>query len=82
MKRIYEKFEELGEAFRDGEHWTHQLSKHTPDECFAWQHGVMEFAKWLDTAGVRIIANPEIDKKIWKDWRTHKPGKFCNCSKK
>ena len=81
MKKIYENFSEMAEDFRAGEHWTHQLSDHTSDDCFAWQHGVMEFAKWLDEVGVKIIENPEIYAKLWENVRTHKPERFNDCCK-
>lgn len=73
MKRIYENFTEIAEAFVDGEHWPHMLSEHSEEECNGWQHGVQEFAKWLDTAGVKIIENPEIYEKLWEEVRTYKP---------
>jgi len=81
MKKIYETFEEIAEEFKDGEHWTHKLSDHIPDECFAWQHGVIEFAKFLDACGVKIIQNPEIHETLWEDIRTFKPDKFHVCPK-
>lgn len=73
MKQIYESFSEIADDFTDGEHWTHQLSNHTADECFPWQHGVKEFAEFLDEMGVKIIQNPEIHAKLWKRIRTFKP---------
>ena len=79
MKKIYETFTEIAEDFRDGDHWTHSLSEHeNGEECFAWQHGVMEFGKWLDKCGVKIIQNPEIHKTLWEDVRTYKPTEFKN----
>lgn len=59
MKRIYETFAEIADDFVEGDHWTHQLSKHTPDECFPWQQGVMEFADFLDKIGIKMIENPK-----------------------
>ena len=77
MKKIYESFEEIADHFRTGESWTHQLSDHTSDECFAWQQGVMEFGKWLDNAGLKIIQNPEIYKELWDDLNMpSKPKKY------
>lgn len=73
MKKIYETFEEIAEDFVDGDHWTHRLSDHTNNECFAWQHGVAEFAKFLDAFGVEMISNPEVYEKLWNELRTHKP---------
>ncbi len=69
MKKIYENFEEIAEDFRTGENWTHFGREHNEDPCSAWQQGAMEFAKWLDTSGVKIIANPEIYEKLWENWR-------------
>jgi len=81
MKKIYETFNEIAEDFKDGEHWTHKLSDHTTDDCFAWQHGVAEFAKFLDACGVKIIQNPDIYETLWEGMRTFKPDKFHICSK-
>jgi hypothetical protein len=75
MKRIYESLYEIAEDFCNGEHWTHLLSDHSPDECYAWQHGVYEFAKFLDSAGVQLVQNPNIYPKLWEEIRTHKPRK-------
>ena len=76
MKRAYESFQEIADDFTDGAHWTHALSEHRTEDCFAWQHGVMEFAEFLDAVGVKMIANPEIYEQLWEDIRTHKPEKF------
>ncbi len=76
MKQAYENFTEIGEHFVKGECWTHSLSDHSPDDCFAWQHGVLEFAKWLDAVGLKIVANPEHYEKLWEMLRTHKPESF------
>ena len=82
MKKVYESFEEIANDFKDGEHWTHQLSDHTSDDCFAWQHGVSEFAKFLDACGVKIIKNTKIHDTLWDDMRTFKPEKFSKCVKR
>lgn len=81
MKKIYESFTEIAEDFTDGLHWTHLLSDHTSDECIPWQHGVQEFAKFLDTAGVKIIENPDVHKVLWDDVRSFKPEKYKKCVK-
>ena len=70
MKRIYESFSEVAEDFVTGEYWTHSLSPHSSSECFGWQKGVQEFAKWLDSSGAKILENPEIYEKLW-DMRSH-----------
>jgi len=82
MKKIYESFMEIANDFVDGEHWTHQLSKHTEDECFAWQHGVKEFAAWLDQCGTKIIENPEIYPTLWGNLMgfNYKHGNNVECS--
>ena len=68
MKRIYETFSEIATDFVDGEHWTHQLSKHPTHECFGWMHGVREFAEWLDASGIDLLCgeDPSIHEKLWK----------------
>ena len=66
MKRTYEKFSEIADAFVNGDSWPHKLSDHEDAECLGWQKGVRQFAKWLDTAGVQIVANPEIYDALWK----------------
>ena len=81
MKRTYEAFWEIADDFVMGEHWTHACSDHTADECLPWQHGVREFAKWLDEVGVKIIENPEIYETLWENVRTHKPTEYAMCSK-
>ena len=75
MKKTYENFLEIGEHFVEGETWTHILSNHTPDECYAWMHGVQEFAHWLDEMGLEIVQNPEIYDKLWDSGRKYKPRK-------
>ena len=82
MKHTYTSFSEMAEGFTDGDSWTHEMSDHTSDECCAWQHGVEEFANWLDECGVKIIENPEIYDKLWDSLRTHKPDKFSHHPKK
>jgi hypothetical protein len=80
---MYESFEEIAVDFKDGNHWTHILSDHKPEECYAWQHGVTEFAKFLDAVGVRIIEDLTICEKLWEEVRTHKPDEstFSDCCK-
>ena len=82
MKRIYESFEEIAESFRDGYSYTHQLSNHSNDECFAWQHGVIEFAKFLDQIGLKLTEDTEIYKKLWDSFESFKPCGFKKCTKK
>jgi hypothetical protein len=65
MKTIYENFSEIAVDFTDGYSWTHRLSNHSDAECLGWQDGVLEFAKFLDTSGVKIIENPEICEALW-----------------
>jgi hypothetical protein len=81
MKRMYENFDEIGEDFRDGMNWPHRCSDHTSEECHAWQHGVMEFARWLDKAGLCIVQNPQVYEKLWDSFRTHKPDNYKECCK-
>lgn len=66
MKHTYETFTEIAEDFTDGSSTTHVLSEHSPEECIGWQHGVSEFAKFLDGSGIKIIVNPEILEDLWK----------------
>ena len=65
MKIIYETFAEIADDFVFGDHWTHKLSKHTPDECFPWQQGVNEFADFLDKVGIKLIKNSNFEEKLW-----------------
>lgn len=76
MKLIYESFSEIAKDFTDGGHWTHAMSKHKPEDCIPWQHGVMEFAKFLDVLGMQIVSNPCVYEELWKDVRTFKPKKY------
>jgi hypothetical protein len=80
MKKIYESFTEIADDFTNGDHWTHALSDHTSDECYPWQHGVDEFAKFLDTCGVKIISNPDIHETLWSDFKHFKPLKYKECA--
>jgi len=80
MKLIYENFSEIAEAFKDGEAWTHTLSPHGSNECISWQQGIREFARWLDTAGVKLIQNPEIYDNLWEDLDTSRC--FCESCEK
>lgn len=48
MTQIPENFTILAETLTYGMSEFHQKSEHRPEECLAWQHGVLEFAKWLD----------------------------------
>lgn len=80
MKKIYESFIEIAEDFTNGDHWTHVCSDHTSEECYQWQHGVQEFAKFLDTCGVKIIANPDIYDTMWDDFKNLKPTKYKECA--
>ena len=80
MKKIYESFSEIADDFTSGYHWTHVCSDHSSDECFPWQHGVDEFAKFLDTCGVKIIANPDIYDTMWDDFKNFKPTKYKECT--
>lgn len=73
MKHKYENFTEIAQDFTKGENWTHQLSEHSSDECPAWQHGVLEFAKWLDTSKIKLVKNEKIYDRLWKEYRTYKP---------
>ena len=73
MKQIYESFSEIASDFCDGDSWTHSLSDHTSDDCLAWQHGVYEFAKFLDGAGIKLVQSPAVYFKLWNKIRTHKP---------
>lgn len=81
MKKIYESFSEMADDFKNGDYLTHKCSDHTPAECFPWQHGVTEFAKWLDACGVRIIQNPEVYETLWDSFSRYKPDSFVPCGK-
>lgn len=77
MKQVYENFADVAENFKGG--WAHQLSDHTPDECFAWQHGVTEFAHFLDGLGLKIIDNPDFHKILWGAFENYKPDSYTPC---
>ena len=66
MKNIYENFEEIADGFCSGDSVTHVFSPHATEECLGWQKGAREFAKFLDGAGMKIVANPEIYDKLWE----------------
>jgi hypothetical protein len=74
MKKIYESFREIAKDFVNGDSWTHTVSSHTEAECLTWQNAIFEFCNFLDTAGVKIVANPEIYEKLWENIRTLIPG--------
>jgi hypothetical protein len=82
MKHIYQSFSEIAETFTRGESWTHCMSKHSRNECEPWQHGVHEFAHWLDACGVKIVENPEIFDVLWDKARTYKPDSYMECPKR
>lgn len=67
MKHIYENFEEIASDFCDGNSFTHDNREHSKAECNGWQHGVKEFAKFLDGHGLSIVANPEIYDVLWNE---------------
>ena len=71
---LYENFQEVADGFVDGESWTHKLSDHPRKACCSWQHGVQEFAAFLDRAGVKI-SGVSVD-QIFDDITTFKPEKF------
>jgi len=54
MKTTYETFAELAEAMTDGGGILHHSSPHSGDDCMPWQHGVKDFAGWLDHIGVKV----------------------------
>lgn len=66
MKRIYENFAEIARDFTDGTSVTHTGSEHKDPECIGWQHGVKEFAEFLDGVGLSLVANPEIHEVLWE----------------
>lgn len=65
MRKIYENFKEIAEDFKNGENWTHTLSRHSSDECFTWQQAIMQFCEWLDAAGIKLPEDPKIYEKLW-----------------
>lgn len=64
MRKFYDTFKEIAEDFTNGESITHNHSKHTVDECIPWQHGVLEFAEFLDRLGLSIVDNLNVN-KLW-----------------
>jgi hypothetical protein len=65
MKNIYQSFEEIVEDMKNGEFIAHQLSDHSTDICEAWQTAVLEFARALDKAGVKLEESSEVYEKFW-----------------
>jgi hypothetical protein len=57
----YETFTEIADDLKNGYSVFHRItSKHDKDDCFAWQKGIEDFAKWLDENGY-IVANKPSD---------------------
>lgn len=81
MKHIYENFTEIAGHFTRGESWTHNTSDHTPESCIPWQHGVKEFAAWLDQCGLQIVQSPDIHDRLWEGFSRHKPSVYAPCPK-
>lgn len=75
MKKTYESFSEIASDFCNGDHWTHSLSDHTSEGCFDWQHGIYEFAKFLDEVGLKMLKTPKTYDVLWERIRTYKPTK-------
>ena len=67
MKKIYETFIEMAEDFKHGEYITHQLSDHSTDICEVWQESIMEFARALDGAGIKLPDDPDTYEKFWEN---------------
>jgi len=65
MKRSYETFEEIADHFTGGHSLTHNHSTHTDEECIPWQHGVLEFAKFLDLVGMKMVVSSDIYDELW-----------------
>jgi hypothetical protein len=68
MKIIYESFAEFADDFVAGESMAHCGSRHTADECFGWQKGVKEFARWIDAAGGKLLCETDTHEKLWNAW--------------
>ena len=73
MKKIYESFSEIADDFVNGDHWTHLMSEHNSDECLAWQHGIHEFAEWLDSYGLKLVEDTKAYDILWEEIRSAKP---------
>lgn len=67
---LYESFSEFADDFVNGENRAHRCSDHTPDECYGWQKGVKEFAKWLDDAGGKLLCEAGTFERLWDVWNT------------
>lgn len=53
---IYETFEEISKVLTDGRSIFHVVeSKHNDEDCLAWQQGVHDFGKWLDSNGYKVV---------------------------
>jgi hypothetical protein len=60
MKITYETFYELSRMLTGGMAIFHLIySKHDDKDCFAWQQGVHDFARWLDENGFEITRKDE-----------------------
>jgi hypothetical protein len=87
MKTIYESFTEIAEHFTDGECIFHVASEHSPDDCYGWQTGVLEFAKFLDGVGLKLVANSDFAGIMREEWdkgtfRMKKDVKKCTSKKR
>lgn len=56
----YKSFEELAQAMTDGDGELHSLycaednSEDNAGCCISWQRGVLSFAEWLDSLGIKV----------------------------
>lgn len=54
-------FEDIAGELTDGYSLFHRItSKHDEHECFAWQTGIHDFAKWLDNNNYKVVQLPAI----------------------
>ncbi len=60
MKTTYESFRELADTMCAGDGRLHSFNcpygkENAPkDDCLSWQHGIRDFAGWLDHIGVKV----------------------------
>jgi hypothetical protein len=65
VKKTYENFEEMANDFTSGEKSAHMLSDHSESICYIWQTSILEFAKSLDLAGIKLKEDSKIYVKFW-----------------
>ncbi len=62
MKITYESFAELAREMTKGDGRLHRANCPGVEKCIEWQHGVHDFAGWLDHIGVPVaISDDAVD---------------------